>query len=101
MSELDALLNLTIIHEDMKQGDAGLAFEGGISLAIYNKFFLKNSSSRTLVGQQIKAVKEASGSIMLQLSEGGEMIIYLSESAYTGPEALQMIRPDKPIVIWN
>ena len=103
-SKLRSICGLKIVDVDLSPGDAGLAFEDGATLAIYNAFQVSGFSpgtSKKLIGKSIKAISEDESKIVLTFEGQKSITIDMRDEAYWGPEAIQLCRPDQPIVVWN
>lgn len=104
VSALNALVNLKVVDAQLSSGDAGLCFEGGITLAFYNPFALVISlpgAEITWIGATVTAVHESDSEATICFNNGASLIVDLRDQAYIGPEAMQLRIPGSPIVIWN
>lgn len=98
------LTKLRVSGIDLTQGDAGLFFENGACLSIYNSFYLKNINEEEkgkIVGSYIKNVEQLEKLIILHLENNVDIIIKMDNDAYNGPEAMQLTSPNAPTIIWN
>lgn len=78
--------------------------DGGVILAIYNSYKLdnpKNIDTLGLVGARIISVREESTSATLKFDSRVKVVVDLSDDGYSSPEAMQLIVPGMPIVVWN
>lgn len=103
-SKLMAICGLKVADVVLTIGDAGVSFENGISLAIYNKIELMGfalGDAHILIGKAVVDVEEGKHSITIKFENNFAIQIDMREEAYTGPEAIQLRVPGKPIVIWN
>jgi hypothetical protein len=98
-SKLAAICGLKVIDAELTQGDAGLRFENGTNLNIYNRF--KLSGDEALEGKTVTDVDEGQTEITIKLTGGSNIRIDMRDDAYTGPEAMQLRMPGQPIVVWN
>ncbi len=103
-SKLKTICGLKIVDAVLAIGDAGISFENGISLAIYNQFALLGitmTDARLLIGKVVSNVDEDKYTITIKLENDLSIQIDMRDEAYTGPEAIQLCIPGEPIVIWN
>ncbi|MGD0959772.1 MAG: hypothetical protein ABSB19_08200 [Methylomonas sp.] len=103
-TKLSDIRRLKVVDISIVPGDAGIRFEKGISLAIYNNFEingLKKSDANNLIGIMLTDVYEDKNTIILNFENDVSLQIDLRDEAYTGPEALELWVPGKPIVVWN
>lgn len=103
-SKLKAICGAKIVDAVFTIGDAGMSFENGISLAIYNNFKLvgtTSSDAKTLIGKSVTDVSESKYMVTIRFDNDSVLQIDMRDEAYTGPEAMQLRVPDEPIVIWN
>jgi hypothetical protein len=102
--KLKLMVGFKIVDAILTAGDAGIAFENGISLAIYNEFCLTGFSgdeARRLIGNSVRHVDGNGEFISIYFEKGLSMQIDMRENSYAGPEAMQLRIPGKPTVIWN
>jgi len=98
------LIGRTVIDADLTQQDAGLLFDGKISLNIYNNFVVEGftaNDTKQLVGAKVTNVNETQDAVTLEFNTGVQIAIDLRDCAYTCPEAMQLRVPGCPIMIWN
>lgn len=98
------ITNLKVLCIDLTQGDAGLFFENGACLSIYNDFYLKNikeGEKGKIIGSHIEHIEELDKTIILRLENNIEIIIKMDDDSYSGPEAMQLTLPNAPTIIWN
>lgn len=103
-SKLNAIQGKRIVDAILNVGDAGIKFEGGAQLAIYNLFEIKGKQSlvsEDLLGCTVIKVKELKSSIEVFLEGDIVMTIDMKDDAFTGPEAIQLLVPGEQIVVWN
>lgn len=103
-SKLRVICGLKIADAVLTEGDVGISFEGGISLAIYNRceltgFFL--SDAQRLIGVLVTHIDESADTITISFGNSWGLRVDMRDDAYTGPEAMQLCVPGEPIVIWN
>ncbi|QRP64037.1 hypothetical protein I6J77_00735 [Rhodanobacter sp. FDAARGOS 1247] len=103
-SKLSAILGLSVSDAVLTGDDAGIAFENGASLAVYNKYELAGftlSEAHLLIGSAVTYVNETDDAVIIEF--GGKFLlkVNMQDEAYTGPEAMQMRVPGTPVVIWN
>lgn len=103
-AKLKALCNLKVTDAVLSLGDAGLSFENGTSLAIYNAFELVGldvEDTKKLVGQIITDVVESQERVTIRFSNTTVLHVDMRDGAYHGPEAMQLRVPGEPIVVWS
>lgn len=103
-SKLNVICGLKVADVVLVIGDAGMSFEGGISLSIYNRFEVAGitlSDAHTLIGKAVTDVEVGECAITIRFEHRFAIQIDMREDAYTGPEAMQLRVPGEPIVIWN
>jgi len=103
-SKLRVICGLRVVDVLLTEGDAGIRFEDGTSLAIYNKhelvgFVLRDMPS--LIGNIVTDVHEGADTTTITFENNWALRIDMRDEAYIGPEAMQLRVPGKPIVIWN
>lgn len=98
---LEALCGMSVAASTLVVGDAGIEFDNGASLAIYNGFDVEALGSEGCVGKRVCAAYEFEDRIEIHFDGGGVIKIDMRDAAYNGPEALQLRIPGRPIVIWN
>ncbi len=103
-SKLSVICGLKVADAVLAEGDAGISFENGISLAIYNMYELEGfvlSDTQRLIGNIVTHVDEGMDTTTIRFQNNWALRIDMRDEAYTGPEAMQLRVPDDPIVIWN
>lgn len=103
-SKLSVICGLKVADAVLAEGDAGIMFENGISLAIYNRYELEGfvlSDAHRLTGNVVTHVDEGSDTTTIRFENNWALRVDMREEAYTGPEAMQLRAPGEPIVIWN
>jgi hypothetical protein len=102
--KLKSIIGLKIVDATLTIGDAGIGFENGGSLAIYNKFNLTGFSQtevHLLIVNKTTKVDDKGKTIMISFGGNLSLEIDMREESYTAPEAIQLRIPGEPIVIWN
>ena len=104
-SKLNVLNGLKIIDAEVtEEKSTGISFENDIKLWIYNEAKLigsKENKINLLIGTNIEQIYADIYTITIKFHNGLALVINMNEQAYTGPEAMQLFVPGKPIVIWN
>lgn len=103
-SKLSVLLGKTIMEADLTPQDAGLLFEGGITLNLYNRYTVTGAvsfGSNAIVGAKVISVTETPEYVIFELDPKIRIEVDLADDAYTSPEAMQLRVPGSPIVIWS
>jgi hypothetical protein len=102
------LIGLALISASHSGGTMNVLFEGGWELAIYNPFVIEKTGDRIsvdeesyLVGKTVVDCASDSEEFILTLSGRINLRVDLSDEAFTGPEAMQLIGPSGEIVVWN
>ncbi len=81
-----------------------IEFVDEIKVIVYNRVRINIEGSHDfteIVNAQVIEVNEGSEKIVIKTDVDIVIVIDLSDNAYSGPEAMQMIVPDGPIVVWN
>lgn len=102
-SRLDKLVSLSVTEVIQVHDYVQLLFSDGTVLNIYNDYRCEPSGQDCLAikGQIILSVQETATSAEITAINEARVIVDLSDEAYSGPEAMQLCVPGKPIVIWN
>jgi hypothetical protein len=103
-SAINVIEGLKIVAAEAGSEGLGLLFENQIKLVVFNAWELLGASSSndiSLVGSRVQSVREDDETVLVEVDLGVSLRISLHDSAYSGPEALQLIVPGKPIVVWN
>jgi hypothetical protein len=103
-SKLDMIVGRRVVAVDLTPQDAGLQFEGGGTLNIYNRysvFGLADGDAEVLVGAKITSVVENTYRVVFEFDSSVRVEVDLTDDAFTSPEAMQLRIPGKPILIWN
>jgi hypothetical protein len=103
-SKLRIICGLKVIDALWTDGDSGISFENGISLAIYNRYILEGfdlSEANSLIGKIVTSIDEAADTTTIRFGNDWAILIDMRDEAYTGPEAMQLRIPGESIVIWN
>jgi len=106
MNLLQELVGLRVVKAESLEYDLIVWFQNGEVLTVYNKFQITASdgragTDRNLVGATLTELTEVHASLLLTFSNGVKLTIDMSEEGYSGPEALQLIRPGLPLVVWR
>ena len=102
--KLESIVGLKIIDAILTIGDAGIGFENGGSLAIYNKFNLTGFSQNEaclLIDNKVIRVNDNGEAISIFFGGNLSLEIDMREDSYTAPEAMQLRISGEPITIWN
>lgn len=89
--------------KEMAEGDSaslGLLFDNGSKLSIYNDYKISIGDQISLTGKKLVGFKDAEIEITLTF-EDIELSINLENSAWKGPEAIELLLPNNEIVVWN
>lgn len=103
-SKLDVLRGKIILHASKMHDYMQLVFEEGIGLNVYNDFCIQPGDEKklqTLKQKKLLSVQEMPTEIVLLLSDGLQLVIDMRDSAYNGPEALELTRQGEPTIVWN
>jgi len=95
---------LKVEDVELAEGEFGISFENGVSLAVYNKYESVGFSlddARWLAGNAVADVNESADTITIRFQNNWMLRIDMRDEAYTGPEAIQLRVPSEPIVVWN
>jgi hypothetical protein len=103
-SKLMTIVGRRVLDVDLTPFDAGLLFEGGVTLNIYNRYTasgMAGDNVKALVGAKVTRVEETSYRAILEFDFNVHIEVDLTDDAYTSPEAMQLRIPGEPILIWN
>jgi len=103
-SKLGVICGLKVSDSVFTDGDIGIAFENGVSLAVYNKHELigfSHDDMPALIGKTVIRVDESSDATTVEFDSNLAIRIDMRDEAYMGPEAMQLRVPGEHIVIWN
>lgn len=103
-SKLQKICGLKVLDVVLAISDAGINFENGISLSVYNNYVLLGgalSDEKLLVGKTVTSVDESEHVITINFENSMAIRVDMRDEAYIGPEAIQLRVPGEPIVIWN
>lgn len=103
MAELDPLRCL--VGKIVSQAEAlhdyiQLAVGDEIGLSIYNDFRLTVGRLDDLIGQTVTNVATTAEQAVIQFARTS-LIVDLRNSAYRGPEAMQLDRIGHDLIVWN
>jgi hypothetical protein len=102
--KLESIVGLRVVDAILTIGDAGIRFENGASLAIYNEFSLTGFSQneeRLLINNLVTRINDSGNKISIFFEKELSIEIDMHEESYTSPEAMQLRIPGEPIIIWN
>lgn len=101
-SPLNILINKKVVSEENDKDGFGMSFEDGTVLCVYNSCdLLETSDNKSLIGRTVISVKEQKDKITMLFDTGLGLVIFMDDASYQGPEALQLITPGNPIIVWN
>ncbi|OLL30934.1 hypothetical protein BTH42_14235 [Burkholderia sp. SRS-W-2-2016] len=103
-SKLKAIIGREVVAVDLSPQDAGLLFEGEITLNIYNRYAvlgIDGDYEKALVGAKVTGVDETKNSAIFDFDSNARIEVDLTDDAYTSPEAMQLRIPGEPILVWN
>jgi len=97
----EALLGRAV-NEALIQDEAlYLHFDRGWTLVVINAFVLKPADVEGMVGACLVGFEGSDRDEKLRFDTGAVLTVDLSDAAYRGPEAIQLVRPDGHSIIWN
>ncbi|WP_024695465.1 hypothetical protein [Pseudomonas syringae] len=76
-------------------------FVGGVILNINNSYCIIGSTVKGLQGKKLINVSESEQEIELVFEGLAKIRIDMTPDGFQGPEAMQLLRPGLPLVIWN
>lgn len=103
-SRLEALVGRSIRRVDQLHGYVQLPCDLGVILSIYNEFSARGTDEAgldALVGTTITQVSEGSESAVIWFGTGATISVDLRDTAYRGPEAMNLNVPGEPTVVWT
>ena len=80
-----------------------IEFSDGSVLSIFNHYTLKGDSTdfSAIAGSKLVAVDEQPKKITFNFSTRQKIEVDLSDDGFTGPEAMMLVIPNQPIVVWR
>lgn len=89
-----------------EEGSLSLSSTNGWVIAIYNAFefispLCEKQALQSGTMKAVSTVECSENSIDINFTDGSLLRIDLSPSAYSGPEALQLVDPSGQITVWN
>lgn len=101
-SYLDYLVGSTVKNAIQVHDYHQLFFEEGAILNVYNDFEVSGDGRvSSLEGAKVEEVEDTEVAATLRFSGDKSLRIDLRDAAYSGPEALALRMPGKPVVVWN
>lgn len=100
-SSLEVLIGKTVLSATLASDTLILLFSDNTVLSVYNKFDLEDCILDDLSNGEIFSITEHNKKIVLALKHSGKLVIFMDDSAYSAPEAMQLKIPNKPIIVWN
>lgn len=103
-SRLEGLVGRCVRRVDQIHDYVQLHCDLGVTLSIFNLFAARGTDEAgldALVGMTITQVSESPESAVIQFGTGATVSIDLRDAAYHGPEAMTLIVPGEPIVVWT
>lgn len=99
---LDHLVGSTVKNAIRVHDYHQLFFEEGAILNVYNDFEVSGGEGvGSLEGAKVEGVEDTEDAAALRFSGEKSLRIDLRDAAYSGPEALALRMPGKPVVVWN
>lgn len=102
---LKKLLGMTVVLASKDEQGIGLMFSNDAKLAIFNKATI--SRGETLLSPEelrnlvLEAVDTSGETIRLRFTGNASLEVDLSDKGYSTPEAMMLVCPGEPIVVWN
>ncbi|MDQ3265141.1 MAG: hypothetical protein M3Y59_16035 [Myxococcota bacterium] len=103
MTPLDSLIGATVVRVEELHDYVQLLFDANRMLTIFNEMNVSDElpqSLRNLVGTHLARVEEQQAKVTFNFDNGTELSVNLSDDAYRGPEAMHLMRPGQPMVVW-
>ncbi len=103
-SKIQVICGLKVVDMVLSEDSAGVVFENEVNLIIYNKFILIGVTSykaKKIIGKVVIGVEENEFSVTINFEDSLAIKIDMNDEAYSVPEAMQLLVPGEPIVIWN
>lgn len=97
------LMGKKVIRAQSLHDYVQLFFERDEILNIYNELAVPDELPKLLdglVGSGLAGVQERENLLILRFDNGAELKVSMRDDAYRGPEAMQLITPGKPTVVW-
>lgn len=101
MGVLQDLVGLTVRRIETPHDYLQIFFSDDTGLNIYNRYELSGASMSSIAGRELKSVMEEDDRIQFQFDGGGVLSVGMRDDDYNGPEAMNLYRTGKPLVVWN
>jgi hypothetical protein len=103
MSPLNELIGATVLKADKVYDYFQLVFDEDRVLNVFNLVDTEGPLAQTLnglIGARLTGVNESPEKVSMRFNDTLEIHVRMTDDAYTGPEAMELVQPGKPIVIW-
>jgi hypothetical protein len=101
MSVLQSLVGHIVASLERDNDSLHLEFNDGAALHVFNQHRISGGALENLAGATVQSVSERPEAVVFTFSLGVTLSVGLVDADYSGPEAMQLARPGKPIVVWN
>ena len=88
--------DVCIVHDYLQ-----VFFAGSVILNINNSYCIIGSTVKSLQGKKLISVLESEQEIERVFEGLAKISIDMTPDGFQGPEAMQLLRPGFPLVIWN
>lgn len=99
---LHRLIGISVAHAGPVEDYLHIGFSDGSNLSVFNRYALvgRSENTRAIVGTQLSAVDEQQQKVVFLFSSGHRLEVDMTDAGFTGPEAMALVSPGHPIVVW-
>ncbi|WP_080268948.1 hypothetical protein [Pseudomonas avellanae] len=101
MSVLTDLVGSNVVSSCVVHDYFQISFAGGSILNINNSYCIIGSTVKSLRGKKLVTILESEQEVELVFEGLTKIRVDMSPNGFQGPEAMQLLRPGFPLVIWN
>lgn len=101
MSVLTSLVGSNVVSACIVHDYFQISFAEGIILNVNNSYRIVGSTVKSLRGKKLVNVSEDEQEVELVFEGLTRIRVDISPDGFQGPEAMQLLRPGFPMVIWN
>lgn len=101
---LSVICGLKVLDAVSDEEGAGIDFEKGINLVIYNTYELLGfpvNDVQHLIGKIVTHVDDGEETVTIKFENNIVLRVDMRDEAYIGPEAMELCVPGEPDVIWG
>jgi hypothetical protein len=107
-SPIDDLIGLRLTSHEPVEDYVQLSFEEGAAiLSIYNRYEVRGPEPElgqglgNMMGRRLIGVATGPDFVEFTFEQGSSVVVDLRDDAYTGPEAMHLLRSGRATVVWR